>query len=314
LSRNKGGHIRTSSRGSIFPVSSNKSAKVPSTPTPTPSPPAPSEPKEKNYMDMFSPVKDSIEDSTINDIKTTSKNTTNTQLPVVGDILSSGIIDDLKSRIVTKVGETISEVRKSSTFGNEDSVSPVLPDTTSPKKRVAFMNHESNNNNDSNTITNGNDSTTTVSAINSKINHTNHNGTTITNKNSTISRINRNETAIANENIDTTTSNDDSNINHKNHNGTTIVNEKSIDTSTSNSNYNTTSTATNFQLQVIGSVVDECLQDFRISLRNDIQNMHLELLRQFHIQKVFLFYFILFFLYNCIYKNAYILFFRRKWK
>ncbi|RIB08302.1 WD40-repeat-containing domain protein [Gigaspora rosea] len=42
---------------------------------------------------------------------------------------------------------------------------------------------------------------------------------------------------------------------------------------------------TDFQLQVIRNAVDECLQEFRTSLRNDVQNMHLELLRQFHIQK-----------------------------
>ncbi|CAG8599154.1 23880_t:CDS:2 [Dentiscutata erythropus] len=53
-----------------------------------------------------------------------------------------------------------------------------------------------------------------------------------------------------------------------------------------NINDNTaTEMTTDFQLQVIKSAVDECLQEFRTSIRNDIQNMHLELLRQFHIQK-----------------------------
>ncbi|CAG8701187.1 12941_t:CDS:2, partial [Cetraspora pellucida] len=51
-------------------------------------------------------------------------------------------------------------------------------------------------------------------------------------------------------------------------------------------NGNTTMEVTSdFPLQVIRNAVDECLQEFRTSLRNDIQNMHLELLRQFHIQK-----------------------------
>ncbi|CAB4417648.1 unnamed protein product [Rhizophagus irregularis] len=290
LSRNKSGHVRTSSKESIL-VSPNRSTKA----SPTPSPPASSESKEKNYMDMFSPIKDSVEDSVVNDVKatnkTTNKNITKTPSPVKSDIISSGIIDNLKARLVNKVGEAINEVQKLPIIGNGDSI---LPDTTSPKKRVAFMDLES--------IPNKND-ITTASASNGKINHINHNGTTITNENivsavvtassSNADNMNNNGTAIINEKIDTVTSNSDSNIDNIIPNGTTIV-DKNLDTSTSNSNNSnnspnsnnsTTGTATSFQLQVIGSVVDECLQDFRISLRNDIQNMHLELLRQFHIQK-----------------------------
>ena len=214
-------------------------------------------------MDMFSPVKDAIEDSTVDNVKITSKNTTKTPLPFKNDILSSGIIDDLKTRIVNKVGETLDEVGKLSKIGNGDSV---LPDASS-KKRVAFTGHESTpNNNSDDTITKENDNTTIASVTNNDVNHTNHNGATLTK-----------------ENTDTTTSHSNG-TDHINHNTTTTINEN-VDTSTSDKN-NSTSTATNFQLQVIGSVVDECLQDFRISLRNDIQNMHLELLRQFHIQKV----------------------------
>lgn len=294
LSRNKSGHVRTSSKESIL-VSPNRSTKA----SPTPSPPASSESKEKNYMDMFSPIKDSVEDSVVNDVKatnkTTNKNITKIPSPVKSDIISSGIIDNLKARLVNKVGEAINEVQKLPIIGNSDSI---LPDTTSPKKRVAFMDLES--------IPNKND-ITTASASNGKINHINHNGTTITNENivsavvtassSNADNMNNNGTAIINEKIDTVTSNSDSNIDNIIPNGTTIV-DKNLDTSTSNSNNSnnspnsnnsTTGTATSFQLQVIGSVVDECLQDFRISLRNDIQNMHLELLRQFHIQKVSLF-------------------------
>ncbi|KAJ3292156.1 Protein nedd1 [Borealophlyctis nickersoniae] len=40
-----------------------------------------------------------------------------------------------------------------------------------------------------------------------------------------------------------------------------------------------------FQYQILQNVVEECLQEFRVQLRNDVQNMHLELLRQFQIQR-----------------------------
>ncbi|KAI9143039.1 hypothetical protein BKA69DRAFT_1064020 [Paraphysoderma sedebokerense] len=48
---------------------------------------------------------------------------------------------------------------------------------------------------------------------------------------------------------------------------------------------NQTLNTTTFQLQLLENVVDDCLSGFRASVRNDVQNMHLELLRQFQIQK-----------------------------
>ncbi|KAF9183768.1 Protein nedd1 [Haplosporangium sp. Z 767] len=41
-----------------------------------------------------------------------------------------------------------------------------------------------------------------------------------------------------------------------------------------------------FPSQVLEGVIEGCLADFRTGIRNDIQNMHLELLRQFQIQKM----------------------------
>ncbi|KAI9090542.1 WD40-repeat-containing domain protein [Phlyctochytrium arcticum] len=41
-----------------------------------------------------------------------------------------------------------------------------------------------------------------------------------------------------------------------------------------------------FQYQVIQNVVNDCLDDFRSQIRADVQNMHLDLIRQFWIQKV----------------------------
>ncbi|KAJ3126403.1 Protein nedd1 [Irineochytrium annulatum] len=37
--------------------------------------------------------------------------------------------------------------------------------------------------------------------------------------------------------------------------------------------------------KVLEGIVEECLSDFKAELRGEIQDMHLELLRQFHIQK-----------------------------
>ncbi|RKP26015.1 WD40-repeat-containing domain protein [Syncephalis pseudoplumigaleata] len=39
------------------------------------------------------------------------------------------------------------------------------------------------------------------------------------------------------------------------------------------------------QLRVVEGVIEDCLQDFREEIRADLQNLHLELLRQFHIQR-----------------------------
>lgn len=41
-----------------------------------------------------------------------------------------------------------------------------------------------------------------------------------------------------------------------------------------------------FQYQVLQNVVNDCLEDFRAQLRADVQNMHLDMLRQFWVQKV----------------------------
>ncbi|KAF9538377.1 Protein nedd1 [Mortierella hygrophila] len=48
----------------------------------------------------------------------------------------------------------------------------------------------------------------------------------------------------------------------------------------------TASSSSSFQSKVLESVIDGCLMEFRAGIRNDIQNMHLELLRQFQIQKM----------------------------
>ncbi|KAF8944302.1 Protein nedd1 [Haplosporangium gracile] len=48
----------------------------------------------------------------------------------------------------------------------------------------------------------------------------------------------------------------------------------------------TTSSPSSFQSKILESVIDGCLMEFRAGIRNDIQNMHLELLRQFQIQKM----------------------------
>ncbi|KAI8049920.1 WD40-repeat-containing domain protein [Syncephalis plumigaleata] len=47
----------------------------------------------------------------------------------------------------------------------------------------------------------------------------------------------------------------------------------------------TTGTPSAFQLRVVEGVIEDCLQDFREEIRADLQNLHLELLRQFHIQR-----------------------------
>ncbi|KAF9586077.1 Protein nedd1 [Lunasporangiospora selenospora] len=46
------------------------------------------------------------------------------------------------------------------------------------------------------------------------------------------------------------------------------------------------STMSSFSTKLLENVVEGCLMDFREGIRNDIQNMHLELLRQFQIQKM----------------------------
>lgn len=44
--------------------------------------------------------------------------------------------------------------------------------------------------------------------------------------------------------------------------------------------------------RVLENVMEDCLAEFRVGLHEDIVNMHLELLRQFHIQRVSVFFFI----------------------
>ncbi|KAF9903229.1 Protein nedd1 [Linnemannia zychae] len=46
------------------------------------------------------------------------------------------------------------------------------------------------------------------------------------------------------------------------------------------------SSSSSLQSKILEGVVDGCLMEFRALIRNDIQNMHLELLRQFQIQKM----------------------------
>ncbi|KAI9598656.1 WD40-repeat-containing domain protein [Syncephalis fuscata] len=49
---------------------------------------------------------------------------------------------------------------------------------------------------------------------------------------------------------------------------------------------NELSNTNSFQLRIVERVVEDCMQDFREEIRADLQNLHLELLRQFHIQRV----------------------------
>ncbi|KAF8937804.1 Protein nedd1 [Dissophora ornata] len=46
------------------------------------------------------------------------------------------------------------------------------------------------------------------------------------------------------------------------------------------------SSTSSFPSKILEGVIDGCLMEFRAGIRNDIQNMHLELLRQFQIQKM----------------------------
>ena len=45
------------------------------------------------------------------------------------------------------------------------------------------------------------------------------------------------------------------------------------------------------QHRVLSSVLEETLAEFRIEMKEEIQNMHLEILRQFQIQKVLVYLF-----------------------
>ncbi|RHZ57116.1 hypothetical protein Glove_393g13 [Diversispora epigaea] len=378
-------HNRTSSKGTIFPILSSKVSKTshplstpssttpssttpsstpstPSTPTPTPTPSA-GEMKEKNLMEMFSPVKDDLMEDVIYDVKpkeefipvisnkeklktkdkrissleskllttnTISTNVTNERKfespPLViskenkrpmtiftnisdtikekqqkftqdngitnhfakmitndtddtndtndtneekvekmqddnkrdlsnNELLSIGTMDELKTRIVSKVKETIG-VKKLSIINGESGLSGLSNSYTSPKRVVAFT--------DNKVVTENQEIITTDEvrfATGPK-------------------KLQLNENNEDNEDKDNEDKDNEDNEDKDNEYKDNEFNEEEV----KNIN-NTADTATNFQLQVIGNVVDECLQEFRISLRNDIQNMHLELLRQFHLQK-----------------------------
>nr|CAG8444640.1 4483_t:CDS:2 [Entrophospora candida] len=60
-------------------------------------------------------------------------------------------------------------------------------------------------------------------------------------------------------------------------------NDSNIDSNSSNSLPDTTTS--NFQHKVLENVINECLEDFKTSLHRDIMDMHVELIRQFHIQQ-----------------------------
>ncbi|KAF9574877.1 Protein nedd1 [Mortierella alpina] len=64
----------------------------------------------------------------------------------------------------------------------------------------------------------------------------------------------------------------------------TPSNKSSIPSGTSSSALLPSSSS--FPTQILESVIEGCLADFRVGIRSDIQNMHLELLRQFQIQKM----------------------------
>lgn len=49
-------------------------------------------------------------------------------------------------------------------------------------------------------------------------------------------------------------------------------------------------TKKDFQYQVLKNVIHDCLESFSLDLKQDIQNMHIELLRQFQTQKVIIYF------------------------
>ncbi|CAG8585328.1 2865_t:CDS:10 [Acaulospora morrowiae] len=290
---------RPPSKGSISPssfVTPTKSTLPPSTPN---------ESKDKNIMDVFSPVKDTTTEETHGNakprepvIKEKQKLTQNNGVPkeitkistmdlklndevtqdeakrdngFLNDVLVTGTMDDLRTKIVSKVKETIDGTRGMSVNGSD----PVLPNIANSRKRVSFIDNEM--------MSEIQELTTEKPSVMPQLNGSNgaHDATILR------------EIILPSEEANVTLQPPSPKI------------PKGIDRSTSPEvivptldptvdgdgvlipveNNSNTGSATNFQLQVIGNVVDECLQEFRISLRNDIQNMHLELLRQFHIQK-----------------------------
>jgi hypothetical protein len=57
-------------------------------------------------------------------------------------------------------------------------------------------------------------------------------------------------------------------------------------TTTATASIASSGSSSTLQTKILESVVEDCLMNFRAGIRNDIQNMHLELLRQFQIQKM----------------------------
>ncbi|CAG8509584.1 6762_t:CDS:10 [Funneliformis mosseae] len=246
LSKNKNSHVRTSSRGTTLPASSSNRSAKGV--AAKSSSPVLSESKGKNYMDMFSPVKKVVKDDiTSDDTFSTSDENVDTKT-IIDDKIHVNHIRTADENVITK--NIIGDKNHSRTAEENVITKKIIDD------KIHGRTAEEN--------------VITKNITDDKI-HVKHGG--------------------ADENVNTKNMIYDKN--HVNHNRATDENvtaKNIIDDKTHNGaadeNVNTINTATNFQLQVIGSVVDECLQDFRISLRNDIQNMHLELLRQFHIQKM----------------------------
>ncbi|CAI2167989.1 13691_t:CDS:2 [Funneliformis geosporum] len=265
LSKNKNSHIRTSSRGTAtLPISSsNKSAKGVAAKS---SSPVLSESKGKNYMDMFSPVKKVVKDDiTIDD--TVASNTENN---IDNNKNHNGAADEnVNTRNI--IDKNRIHVNHSVAANENVHIKTIIDDKI-------HVNHSRAA--DENVIT--------KNIIDDKI-HSRTTEENVITKNID-DKIHAKHGGAAEENINTKNMiNDKDHMNHNRVADENVTIKNNIDDNHSRAveeNVNTISTATNFQLQVIGSVVDECLQDFRISLRNDIQNMHLELLRQFHIQKV----------------------------
>ncbi|CAG8480806.1 6828_t:CDS:2 [Acaulospora colombiana] len=270
------------------------------------------ETREKNLMDIFSPVKDtSVEEvhsilkpkeNTIKEKQQSTRNNEitkdltkintrdpklderNVQDEVKGDSvlfnnsLITGTLDSLKTKIISKVKETISNTEGLS-VNNSDSLPPNI---ISPKKRVSFADNEMASEN----LESSTEKPFGMSLSNG-INET-HDAPILTEMVLSPDEITpafppplTKTSKEGRETISTEVT-------------TTLPTPNltvSKDIPVPSENTNNTVPATNFQLQVIGNVIDECLQEFRISLRNDIQNMHLELLRQFHIQKVRTYYY-----------------------
>src|SRR6266480_2875256 len=67
-----------------------------------------------------------------------------------------------------------------------------------------------------------------------------------------------------------------------------IINGNNDNDNNDNNNDGFSDLKSNFQYKVLENVVNECLEDFKTTLHRDIMDMHVELIRQFHIQQVFI--------------------------